>query len=168
VPLFLDTSALVKLYLREDGSDAMEELFAHSDNLGGLYISELAGVEVISAIMKNVRAGRLRERRAVVEIRAFAADYEDTFCVAGVDTDVLNEGADLLQRHGARAKFDSGDAVQLACANKVMREMTPPVYTLVASDKGFATVARAIGHQVWDPETMRSDVLLMRHVGIWP
>ncbi len=168
MPLFLEASALVKLYVQEPGSKSIEAIIDQAHAFGELYISELSVAEVVSAIVKKVRIGELRERYANLQCRTFAEDCRHTFFVTEIDSALLTDAANLLSRHGFASKFGAGDAIQLACANKVRREMSPPLYTLVASDAGFNAAARAAGHQVWDPENDDIARLLTRHAGIWP
>ena len=54
---FFDTSALVKLYHDEVGSERVEEIFAQSDS--PIVISELATVEFHAALARRVRTGTL-------------------------------------------------------------------------------------------------------------
>lgn len=158
----------MKLYVHEPGSDAMEEIVSRSAEFGVLYVSELSTVEVVSAIAKSVRERRLREREATVQCLTLAEDLRDTFFMVYLDSYVLARASNILQRHGLRSRIGTGDSIQLACAEKVGTEMRPPIFTLVASDGGFSTVARAMGHQVWDPETHDVERLRYRHVGDWP
>lgn len=53
---FFDTSALVKIYHREDGSDFCLELYA---NHSQIIISELARVELYSAVFRKQREKQL-------------------------------------------------------------------------------------------------------------
>lgn len=167
MPLFLEASALVKLYVRESGSDAMEDIVSHSVQVGGLYVSELSRVEVVSAIMRKARRRRIRKRVAADRCRIFAEDWRDTFYVVQLDSDVVADSAAIIQRHGDRS-IQGGDGVQLACANKVAEELSPPVYTFVGSDRGLNAVARAVGYQVWNPEKDGLSGLLARHAVLWP
>jgi len=52
-----DTSALVKRYHVEAGSDKVDEIFEDSDNI--LIISELALVEVTSALLRKRNRGEI-------------------------------------------------------------------------------------------------------------
>ena len=63
---YLDTSALVKRYVAEPGSDRVQELFRLSP---GPAVSRLAVVETAGAICRRAREGHLqpRERDALIE-----------------------------------------------------------------------------------------------------
>jgi predicted nucleic acid-binding protein len=54
---FCDTSALVKLYHQEVGTERMEELFQQEENV--LLISELAIIEFYSTLARKVRIGEI-------------------------------------------------------------------------------------------------------------
>ena len=49
--LYLDTSALVKYFHNETGTDAMIQLLNDSDNI--VYASELVRIEFLSALMRR-------------------------------------------------------------------------------------------------------------------
>jgi predicted nucleic acid-binding protein len=55
--LYLDTSALIKLYHQEVRTGRMDDLFAQQDNI--LIISELAVVEFYSMLACRVRIGEI-------------------------------------------------------------------------------------------------------------
>ena len=55
-PIYLDTSALLKLYLREPGSDELNRAVAGRRDL---VLSELAVTELISAVARRKREGGL-------------------------------------------------------------------------------------------------------------
>jgi predicted nucleic acid-binding protein len=54
---FLDSSALIKLYHEEPGTERVEEIFATSET--SLVVSELAAVELQSALARKVRTGEI-------------------------------------------------------------------------------------------------------------
>ncbi|NIO36282.1 PIN domain-containing protein, partial [Candidatus Bathyarchaeota archaeon] len=66
--VFVDTSALVKYYYPEDGSERVEAVLLKADRV---YLCQLATTEFASALMKKVRTGTL-------EMEAQAAIW-DTF-----------------------------------------------------------------------------------------
>ena len=64
-PLYCDTSALLKLYVREAGS---EEFNAITAGRTDVFVSQLALTEVVSALARRRRQGRLGDE-AVQRIR---------------------------------------------------------------------------------------------------
>ena len=60
-PLYCDTSALLKLYLPEPGSDAFNEVVEDRDDV---LVSDLAVTEIISAVARRLRQGSLGREAA--------------------------------------------------------------------------------------------------------
>ncbi|MHB8244716.1 MAG: type II toxin-antitoxin system VapC family toxin [Acidimicrobiales bacterium] len=108
---FLDSSAVVKLYAAEEGSDEVRRIEA-------IAVCELARVEVPAAMWHKSRMGELEARDLRVLISEFEADWFGTddelprFAVVSVTEEILEEAAGLCATHGLRAY----DAVQLASA----------------------------------------------------
>ena len=57
--IFLDTSSLLKLYHREEGTGEMVNLVKASNEV---YLSNIAIVEFYSSVWKNIRMGWLSEK----------------------------------------------------------------------------------------------------------
>lgn len=57
--LFFDTSALVKLFYVEQGSQEVEKLVTDGNNI--IWISHLSRIEFLSAIHRKFREGLLNE-----------------------------------------------------------------------------------------------------------
>jgi predicted nucleic acid-binding protein len=107
VNAYFDTSALVKLYLTEDGTEQAMTLFAAAEVA---IVNALAFVEVRAALAAAVRAGRLQ----AAELAAAKADLKtlaETFVVVDPGG-VLDTAADATERYALRAY----DAVHLATA----------------------------------------------------
>ena len=71
-PYYLDTSALVKLYHQEAGTDQVEARFRQSEN--SLIISELAVVELYSTVARKVRTGEISEEAYEEVLKNFDDD----------------------------------------------------------------------------------------------
>ena len=76
-PYYLDTSALVKLYHQEAGTDQVEALFTQSEN--SLIISELAVVELCSTVARKVRTGEISEEAYEEVLKNFDDDCKWRF-----------------------------------------------------------------------------------------
>ena len=103
--LFLDSSALVKRYLFEAGSDAVNALF--QEQSARLIISTLALAEVSSAIVR-----RLPQTQSVLILADFDADAQNVLSIASLNDDVALAAVELVRRRRLRGC----DAVQLAVA----------------------------------------------------
>jgi predicted nucleic acid-binding protein len=139
---FADSSALVKLYADESGSDVVR-------NLGVLVVSALARVEVPAAIWRKVRTGELDAASAQVLVEEFEADYygeedqAERFVAVGVDDDLLGAAAGLAARHSLRAY----DAVQLSSALAV-RQSAPQCHTFAAFARHLCVAAATEGFRI--------------------
>jgi uncharacterized protein len=107
VNAYFDTSALVKLYLAEDGSDQAMTLF---DAAEVAIVNALAFVEVRAALAAAVRAGRLHPD-ALATAKEDLQTLRETFAVIDPGG-VLDAAADAAERYALRAY----DAVHLASA----------------------------------------------------
>jgi uncharacterized protein len=105
---FADSSALVKLYADEDGSDLVRSEPA-------LVVCAIARVEVPAAIWRKHRIGQLDAEDADTLSAEFAADYHGApprFAAVKLSSELLDSAAALPALHSLRAY----DAVQLAAA----------------------------------------------------
>ncbi len=130
--LFLDTSALVKVYVLEPGSQCIAELMASAD---GIAVSALAEVEVVSALNRLRREKKLPPadyRRIMSEL---SADLE-TFDIVQIDRGVI-EGAVQLLEHSLPLR--AADALHLASALEAGAEH------FISADRRQRTAAMSAG-----------------------
>jgi predicted nucleic acid-binding protein len=139
---FLDTSALVKRYHLEPGSDRVNAIFDDTDSI--LVISELAIVELASALQRK-RSRREITLEAVNDTLAqFAADVLRDLIVAAFRTGYIQQARDLVLQLGLRAL----DALHLASASEL--SALSPVF--VCADAHLRQAASDLGLDVLDPE----------------
>lgn len=129
---FLDSSAFVKRYVREPGSDVVARFFRAGSQLA---VSSLARVEVSAALFKRARAGDLTSDVAGSHAAHVAADLEEMHVVEARGP-VLELATDLVSRRPLRAY----DAVQLASAMRLSRAAGVAV-TLVCADDALCVAA---------------------------
>jgi uncharacterized protein len=139
--IFADSSALVTLYADEP------------DRLGGemesLLVSQLARVEVPSAVWRKHRMGELSTSDARTLVDAFETDYfgaddlAQRFVVVAVTASVLDHAARMTASHGLRAY----DAIQLASACAA-RSADSGCRTFAAFDRALRSAAAAEGFAV--------------------
>ena len=106
--LYLDASALVKRYVAEIGSDAVNEAIGRAEATGTSLISR---AEVGAALAKTVRMGILTQEEAWEALRAFRREWPDLVRVQITEW-VVARADDLAWEHGLRGY----DAVHLAAA----------------------------------------------------
>jgi len=98
---FFDSSALVKLYHAERGSDRISAIFDEPDRR--IMISRLAGVEFHSALALKVRTGHLDPAGAVaLRVRFLGHVTSGAITVLGVRANHYASAEDLIVQHGNR------------------------------------------------------------------
>lgn len=129
---YFDASALAKRYVREKGSLKVQRLL--SSGLGAT--SRLSAVEIVSAVMRRVREGRLSEKDCDRVLAALGADMT-AMLVVEITAAVVTRAQLLLQRHHLRA----GDAIQLASCLHLQEQLDDET-SFVAFDGRLITAAR--------------------------
>lgn len=138
--VFADTSAIVKLYVEEAGSSDVRSWRQP------FVVSELARVEVESALWGKRRLGYLSAEEARGLADEYAADWWEAewstrqFTVVALSASLLEAACALLARHDLRA----ADAVQLASA-LAARNADPGIDTFASFDARLSTAAAVEG-----------------------
>jgi predicted nucleic acid-binding protein len=145
--LYIDTSALVKLYVTEDGTERMLEL-AHPDAGNRLVILSLAKVEFRAAVRRRARAGDIDGDVVDEILRQFEEHLAAIFLVQPVNDAVLHHAAQAIDRHGLRAY----DAIQLGgcLAQRTNIEVHEELW-FVAADEALLVAAQAEALVTVDP-----------------
>ncbi len=135
---FLDSSALVKRYHREAGSDAVMRLF---DTTGNRFlVSRLALVEVRSTFARLVREAVISEpdfNRLVLRLNTDVG--AGGIAVAAVSSGILHAASEILATHGLSHPIRTLDAIHLATARALHRRRH--LAGLVAADKRMLSSA---------------------------
>lgn len=142
---FFDTSALVKLYVQEPGTDRLLALV--SDQRDNRFaVLAISVVEFRSAIRRRQRAGDIDDAIAAAIIRSLQSHMETRFLRQAVNDTVIDAALDVIDRHALRAY----DAVQLAgCL--VLCAIAAEAFTFVCSDHRLLEAARSEELRVLDP-----------------
>ena len=140
--LYLDTSALVKLYITERGSERMVEL-AFSDANYSLATCAITQVEFHSAIdrRRRRRGGDVGEDAAERAVERFNRRFRGEVFRHAVDDQTLDLACVLVHRYALRAY----DAVHLAACLLLLRLSARDDLTFVSADRNLLTAARAEG-----------------------
>jgi predicted nucleic acid-binding protein len=109
VILFLDTSALVKLYVIEDGSEQTHQAALQAEILA---VSRIAWAEYHAALARRARMAPEDEPMLDQARSALASDWEDFFIIE-VSQPVVERAGEHAELYALRAY----DAVQLATAS---------------------------------------------------
>ena len=143
--VYLDTSALLKLYIEEEGADRVTHIVEDAE-VGQVVILDLAKVEARSAIRRREREGDIASADADRVLQQIENDASALFLVQPSTSAVMEEAARLIDRHQLRAY----DALQLAGCLVVRAGMPEPV-TLVCADARLCEVATGEGLTTLNP-----------------
>jgi hypothetical protein len=148
MPLYyLDTSALLKRYRTEEGTDVLDAMFSDQRRDESFITSHFTAVEVESVAARALK-GRLLNRKAHgVLLAMFASDLEDLLIVLPLSTALLSEAASVARQYSLRA----GDAVHLASALRGKQAAAEEI-VFVASDKELVEAPRSAGFAILNPE----------------
>lgn len=135
--LYLDTSALVKLYIREDDS---EEVAAAVADATIVATSLLAYAEASAAFERRRREKSITPAALKAVRRAFEADWPSWIAV-GIDDDLARRSARLAERHGLRA----ADAIHLASFERILAAAGDDDVEFLCADDRLSQAARTLG-----------------------
>jgi len=139
--LFLDTSALVKLYIAEFGSERMREFVARGEPMA---VSALAFAEMHATFSRRRREGLLLASELEQIQLSFAADWE-TLLQVPLGAAVLKRVPRLCESHPLRG----ADAVHLASALLLQEEGLETVFA--CSDHRLLEAAATEGLATFNP-----------------
>jgi uncharacterized protein len=143
---FLDTSAVVKLYHQELGSEVVEKWA--TDLSLEVWISELTRAEFHSVFVRKVREKELSEETLQEVLESFREDCQQRFQLVPSTDDVVDRVITLLLNQGKQFPLRTLDAWQIAGAQVVPRTEV----TFVSADRKQLTVAAALFPQTINPE----------------
>ncbi|HEV2099215.1 MAG TPA: type II toxin-antitoxin system VapC family toxin [Stellaceae bacterium] len=142
---FLDTSALVKLYVQETGTDRLLPLISDQPE-NRFAVLAISVVEVRSAIRRRQRAEDIDATIADAILKSVRSHMETRFIRQAVNDTVIDAALDLIDRYALRAY----DAIQLAgCL--VLCTIAAEAFTFVCSDHRLLEAARSEQLKVLDP-----------------
>jgi predicted nucleic acid-binding protein len=136
-PVYLDTSALAKLYIEEPESEDIERALTGRRDL---LASDLGLTEVTSALARRVRDGEIDEAAARRVYRRLQLDVRDgIFRVLDLTAETHRSAERLLLTVGRNSPLRAADALHLAIA------LSAGATVLITYDQKLTAAARALG-----------------------
>ena len=142
---YFDTSALVKLYIEEPGTERMLELTANPEE-HTFAILELARVEFRAAVRRRQREGDLSGETAAALLTDLDEHLQSLYLVQPLTAPVVEEAVALLDRHALRAY----DAMQLA-GSLILKSSVSDPPSFVCADQALVNAAEQEGLTVVNP-----------------
>ena len=146
---YLDTSALVKRYVDEAGSDWFRATISDG-HVPLLFTSRVTIVEMVSAFARRMREGALAAEELAIARDALRSDFLGKYRIMPPSIAILEQACAPLEQHPLRAF----DATHLASALEAQRFLTTggyPPLTLLSADERLNRAADAEGLAVDKP-----------------
>jgi predicted nucleic acid-binding protein len=141
--IYLDSSALVKRYVEEDGSDKVQLLISETDIV---FVCRLAYPETLSAITRRQRIGDISDRSFKRVKEQFKSDWEGMTIV-----EIRNETLQFVDVIIDRYALKGADSVHLSSALWLKRIMKSDI-AFVASDVALLVAAQKEKLKTVNPE----------------
>lgn len=152
---YIDTSALVKQYNNEDGSDFIHDLYDyHIQKRERLVTSHLTSVEFAYAILRKHKKGLLSRSDAFGVIYTFHNDNKSLIHYIPFSDSIIFRSTMMLSHHDLR----SSDSIQLSAAIE-SRNIDNDVY-FVADDERLCKSAKDEGFTILRPRSQDSKNIL--------
>lgn len=138
---FFDTSALVKRYHVETGSEKVDELFNDPESV--FAISNITITEFTSAFARKLNEGIISEEDLFNCLSEFSKDIIYSFWIIDLERNHINKSIPLIIKHNLRTLY----SLQLA----VFLNLSPLNPTMVTSDEILLKATLKEGFQAIKP-----------------
>ena len=142
--IYVDSSALVKMFVDEPGSAEIKQFMSVSISKEGVtFVTSAVTKAEIMAALAAIRRGRhLTQRKFEKAVADFREQWK-VFSVPEVTTSTIDRAGEIGLNH----KIKGGDAFQLASALEVEAEL------FISTDNDLNAAASEYGLSVWNPMT---------------
>jgi len=147
--IFLDSSSVVKRYVSEIGTSWVVNLHKPSSN-NIIYVAQITGVEVVSAISRRLRGNKLTQKSADKAIFRSKRDFTKKLRIIRLNDQIISEAMRLSEKHFLRGY----DSVQLAIALELEKRFTSQSFspiTFISADNALNSAAQAEALTVDNP-----------------
>ncbi len=145
--LYLDTSALVKVFADEEGSAQARDLVGGPAPAEILLVSRLGYTEASVSLARMVHFGRIPAADLPKHLGALDAYWEESIQEVALSEEVLQDARQLAQRFPLRTY----DAIHLASAReakRMLRGVFEGELRFLAFDSGLVKAARGLGFAI--------------------
>jgi len=140
--IYLDTSALIKRYVVEAGSNEVTDLVEQAETVGSILLTR---IEMAAALSKSVRMNWVENGEAEIAWHDFLAHWQ-SFARLSMTPALAERAARLAWEYGLRGY----DAVHLAAALHWQETLEIPV-TLATYDRELWLAGQKAGLTAWPP-----------------
>jgi uncharacterized protein len=137
--LYFDTSALIKKYVNEIGSDKVDELFK---NTKVVYVSLITEIETISALRRLLFDKAIEENDYKSSKKEIEIDF-NYFSIIDLNNTLIDEAKKLIEKY----QIKTLDSIQLASVKLLKEEID----YFVVCDKNLLKYAKNEGVKIINP-----------------
>lgn len=119
--VFLDTSSLIKLYHKEDGTNELQNLFLNS-KVSQVFLSELTKIEFASTIWKKIRTKEISLENGMLILNLFEEDLNNYHFIM-LDGLLMEQASKLISRYGLKG-LRTLDSIQLSTCLVLKNEVS--------------------------------------------
>ena len=148
--LFLDTSAVVKIYHQEKGTENFTQYLAGISEELFLTTSDITKIELHSALLKKYRENQIDDKNLAEVFQLFDKDFQK-FNIIVVDRFIKNIALSMLDSLGIKYSLRTLDSLQLASA--IYSNNYSKIDYFVSSDKKLLNIVKEF-FQIINPEEL--------------
>lgn len=145
--LYVDTSALLKRYKREPGTEVMDEVFNDRREDEEFVTSHITYIEGYGLLRRLVNDRRISQETFYTLLGNITEDLR-TMTIYKVSDPILSDATEYAREYGLAL----GDAIHLATATRARGHGFDQPIVLLASDRRLKNVGREMGFSILDPE----------------
>ncbi len=135
--LYLDTSAYLKLFFQETGSDLVDQAISEAR---GCATHLLTYAEMRAGFARGRRMGRQSEADTEKCVRRLEEEWRQFSTIVGAEPALIRRAGHLADAHDLRGY----DSVHLAAAEAVATQVAPVPFRFAVFDGGLAEAARSL------------------------
>lgn len=144
---FFDSSALVKYYTNEKGSEQVTAIIQDPDTY--LFISQLACIEIKSSLATKCRTNQINLQEWQSALQAFEQSLTN-FYIEPISEAICRSAEQLIQTFAVRYALRTLDAIQLA----TFRQLPYSTVILASADERLNGLARELAYITWNPNAL--------------
>ena len=148
--LFFDTSALVKRYYDEPGTEVVDRLVGDEETK--VVVTAIAVIEVVSAFRRKYNRGNIPEKVVDELLAAFFDEALSDFLIVSTEEALFTHSFDLILEDDLRTL----DSLQLSAALAVAEEVENIAF--VSADRELVSVASSRNLEAINPDTDNPDL----------
>jgi len=139
VNYYFDTSALIKAYIEEEGSNKVKSII---DNATEIFVSSITNLECNSTIRRLLLEKSITEANYNILRKKIQEDFQD-FTIIPLTTRIENLGKDYIHQF----QLKTLDSIQLASCSSALED----IHSFVLSDEKLLSSAKQLRIPILNP-----------------